>query len=134
MCGDPAGDRYFRAAPSSAVSNVSQLKTEDRIIALSIAVIYILYPAVGFISRFDYHVEVLAIPAFIAALIYDGKRTLGMGFGLACRPPAGFGAKTEILGVGSKTEVATRNSFLFFLQGDAFQGVRQRRPRQPELI
>ena len=30
---------------------------------------YLLYPAVGFISRFDFHIEVFAIPAFIAAFL-----------------------------------------------------------------
>lgn len=35
--------------------------------ALVLAIAYLLYPATGFISRFDFHPEALAIPAFIFA-------------------------------------------------------------------
>lgn len=44
-------------------------KIEDAFIALILAALYLLYPAVGFISRFDFHIEVFAIPAFIAAFL-----------------------------------------------------------------
>jgi uncharacterized membrane protein len=36
-------------------------------LALASAAAYLLYPAIGFIDRFDFHPEALAIPAFIAA-------------------------------------------------------------------
>jgi len=36
-------------------------------LALAVAAAYLLYPAIGFIERFDFHPEALAIPAFIAA-------------------------------------------------------------------
>jgi len=36
-------------------------------LALAIAATYLLYPAVGFVNRFDFHPEALAISAFIAA-------------------------------------------------------------------
>jgi uncharacterized membrane protein len=36
-------------------------------LALASAAAYLLYPAIGFIERFDFHPEALAIPAFIAA-------------------------------------------------------------------
>jgi uncharacterized membrane protein len=36
-------------------------------LALATAAAYLLYPAIGFIDRFDFHPEALAIPAFIAA-------------------------------------------------------------------
>ncbi|MBE9506812.1 MAG: DUF2079 domain-containing protein [Chloroflexi bacterium] len=36
-------------------------------LALAIAAAYLLYPAVGFVNRFDFHPEALAISAFIAA-------------------------------------------------------------------
>jgi len=35
--------------------------------ALAVAAAYLLYPAIGFTERFDFHPEALAIPAFIAA-------------------------------------------------------------------
>jgi len=44
-------------------------KLQDRLISLSLAAVYLLYPAVGYISRFDFHIEVFAIPAFIAAFL-----------------------------------------------------------------
>jgi len=36
-------------------------------LALAVAAAYLLYPAIGFTERFDFHPEALAIPAFIAA-------------------------------------------------------------------
>lgn len=36
-------------------------------LALAAATVYLLYPAIGFIDRFDFHPEAFAIPAFIAA-------------------------------------------------------------------
>ncbi len=46
---------------------LAKLKTGDRFVAAAIASVYLLYPAVGFIARFDFHTEVFAIPAFVAA-------------------------------------------------------------------
>ena len=51
------------------------VKLQDKVIALLLALMYLLYPAVGFIARFDFHIEVVAIPAFVAAfLAMDRKR------------------------------------------------------------
>jgi uncharacterized membrane protein len=36
-------------------------------LALAVAAAYLLYPATGFVNRFDFHPEAFAIPAFIAA-------------------------------------------------------------------
>ncbi len=36
-------------------------------LALAVSAAYLLYPAIGFIDRFDFHPEALAIPAFVAA-------------------------------------------------------------------
>ncbi len=44
-------------------------KLQDRLIGFMMAGIYLLYPAVGFIARFDFHIEVFAIPAFILAFV-----------------------------------------------------------------
>jgi uncharacterized membrane protein len=55
------------ASASIPIYMLAKLKTDDRVIALAISAIYLVYPAVGFISRFDFHPEVFAIPAFVAA-------------------------------------------------------------------
>lgn len=39
----------------------------DLIVALALAAVYILYPATGYLSRFDFHIEVFVVPSFIAA-------------------------------------------------------------------
>ncbi len=52
-------------------------RLEDSLIALVISIAYLLYPAVGFIARFDFHIEVFAIPAFMAAFLFmERKRWL----------------------------------------------------------
>ncbi|MEM7799207.1 MAG: DUF2079 domain-containing protein [Chloroflexota bacterium] len=38
--------------------------------AVGFAAVYLLTPALGFIIRFDFHIEFLAIPAFVAAILY----------------------------------------------------------------
>ncbi len=47
---------------------LARYKLENEIIALALAAAYLLYPAVGFTARFDFHIEVFAIPAFIASV------------------------------------------------------------------
>jgi uncharacterized membrane protein len=50
-------------------------------LALAVAVSYLLYPAVGFVNRFDFHPEVLAVPAFLfafEALDRDHVRAAGL--------------------------------------------------------
>lgn len=42
-------------------------RLQQRLVPLVIAAVYLLYPALGFIARFDFHVEAFAIPAFFAA-------------------------------------------------------------------
>jgi len=46
---------------------LARYKLSNPAVALAVAAAYLLYPAVGFIGRFDFHIEVFAIPAFIAA-------------------------------------------------------------------
>lgn len=52
------------AIPIYALGN---LKLKNRWLALVFAAVYLIYPAVGFTARFDFHIEVFVIPAFIAA-------------------------------------------------------------------
>jgi len=65
------------ASASIPIYLLAKLKTGERSIALSIAAVYLLYPAVGFISRFDFHAEIFAIPAFIAAFYMMEKGRWG---------------------------------------------------------
>jgi uncharacterized membrane protein len=44
-------------------------KLADPSVSLAIVGAYLLYPALGFIARFDFHIEALAIPALIAAFL-----------------------------------------------------------------
>ena len=46
-------------------------------VALAIVIAYLLYPTVGFIARFDFHIEVFAIPAFIGAFYAMSKDRWG---------------------------------------------------------
>jgi len=46
---------------------LAQHKLSSPTVALAVVASYLLYPAVGFTGRFDFHIEVFAIPAFIAA-------------------------------------------------------------------
>ncbi len=57
------------AAAAIPIYLLAKDKLHDRLIAVALAAIYLLYPAVGFISRFDFHIEAFAIPAFIAAFL-----------------------------------------------------------------
>ncbi len=40
---------------------------ESKVAALGITAVYLLFPALGYMARFDFHIEVFAIPAFLAA-------------------------------------------------------------------
>jgi uncharacterized membrane protein len=46
---------------------LARRRLDDAWLALAVSTVYLLYPAIGFIDRFDFHPEALAIPAFIAA-------------------------------------------------------------------
>lgn len=47
--------------------NLARRRLPDSVWPLLVTLIYLLYPALGFISRFDFHIESFAIPAFLAA-------------------------------------------------------------------
>jgi uncharacterized membrane protein len=55
------------AAGALPLYRLARRRLESPWLALVVAAAYLLYPATGFIERFDFHPEVLAIPAFIAA-------------------------------------------------------------------
>jgi uncharacterized membrane protein len=55
------------AAGAIPLYRLAQRRLNSPWLALAAAAAYLLYPAVGFIERFDFHPEALAIPAFIAA-------------------------------------------------------------------
>ncbi|MDX1415937.1 MAG: DUF2079 domain-containing protein [Candidatus Promineifilaceae bacterium] len=57
------------ASAAIPIYQLAILKLRDRLIAILISTCYLLYPAVGFIARFDFHIEVFAIPAFVAAFL-----------------------------------------------------------------
>ena len=40
---------------------------ESKVAALGITAVYLLFPALGYMARFDFHIEIFAIPAFLAA-------------------------------------------------------------------
>lgn len=46
---------------------LTNFKLQNQKVALALAAVYLLYPPLGFIARFDFHIEVFVIPAFIAA-------------------------------------------------------------------
>jgi uncharacterized membrane protein len=49
------------------IYRLAQRKLSSDLMALSLTVAYLLYPAIGFLARFDFHIEIFAIPAFLAA-------------------------------------------------------------------
>jgi len=55
------------AAGAVPLYRLAQRRLNSTGLALVLAAAYLLYPATGFVNRFDFHPEVLAIPAFIAA-------------------------------------------------------------------
>jgi uncharacterized membrane protein len=55
------------AAGAIPLYRLAQRRLDSPRLALASAAAYLLYPAIGFIERFDFHPEALAIPAFIAA-------------------------------------------------------------------
>lgn len=55
-----------------------------RLAALLLALVYLTYPALGFINRFEFHEEVLAVPLLLAAFWwFDNGRTGWMSIALA---------------------------------------------------
>jgi uncharacterized membrane protein len=60
------------AAGAIPLYRLAQRRLDSPRLALASAAAYLLYPAIGFIERFDFHPEALAIPAFIAAFeVFD---------------------------------------------------------------
>ncbi len=61
---------------------LAQHKLQNRWLALTFAAVYLAYPALGYIARFDFHIEVFAIPAFIAAfyMLETGRWTAASWF------------------------------------------------------
>ncbi len=55
------------AAGAIPLYRLAQRRLDNPWLALAVMAAYLLYPAIGFIERFDFHPEALAIPAFIAA-------------------------------------------------------------------
>jgi uncharacterized membrane protein len=55
------------AAGAIPLYRLAQRRLNSPWLALAVAAAYLLYPAIGFTERFDFHPETLAIPAFIAA-------------------------------------------------------------------
>jgi uncharacterized membrane protein len=55
------------AAGAIPLYRLAQRRLSNPWLALAVAAAYLLYPSIGFIDRFDFHPEALAIPAFIAA-------------------------------------------------------------------
>ena len=46
---------------------LARYKLSNSVVVWGVVTAYLLYPALGFIARFDFHIEFFAIPAFIAA-------------------------------------------------------------------
>jgi len=66
------------AAAAIPLYRLAQRRLKDTGLALAVAAAYLLCPAIGFINRFDFHPEALAIPAFIAAFdALDRDNTTG---------------------------------------------------------
>ena len=83
------------ASAAIPIYYLAKLKLEDDIVAAAIALIYLLYPAVGYVARFDFHIEVFVIPAFIAAfyMMETGRWNLASFFlviPLLCKENMGF--------------------------------------------
>ena len=46
---------------------LAQRKLSSALMASALTVAYLAYPALGFLTRFDFHIEIFAVPAFLAA-------------------------------------------------------------------
>ena len=46
---------------------IAQRRLSSDLMATALAIAYLLYPALGFLARFDFHTEIFAVPAFLAA-------------------------------------------------------------------
>lgn len=83
------------ASAAIPIYYLAKLKLDDDLVAAVIAIVYLLYPAIGFIVRFDFHIEVFVIPAFIAAfyMMETGRWRLASLFliiPLLCKENMGF--------------------------------------------
>ncbi len=70
------------ASAAMPIYLLAQHKLHDRWMALTFAAVYLLYPALGYITRFDFHIEVFAIAPFIAAfyMLETGRWTAASWF------------------------------------------------------
>ena len=76
---------------------LADFKLKNSNVALALAAVYLLYPPLGFIARFDFHIEVFVIPAFIAAfyMMETGRWSWASFFlviPLLCKENMGFTA------------------------------------------
>ncbi|MFK7802987.1 MAG: DUF2079 domain-containing protein, partial [Anaerolineae bacterium] len=83
------------ASATIPIYYLAKLKLQDDVVAAALAIVYLLYPAIGFIARFDFHIEIFVIPAFIAAfyMMETGRWSLASFFlfiPLLCKENMGF--------------------------------------------
>ena len=77
------------------IFRIAQRKLSSTVMATVLAMAYLLYPALGFMARFDFHIEVFAVPALLAAFdAMDQDRwkfaTLWLAIPLLCKENLGL--------------------------------------------
>jgi uncharacterized membrane protein len=87
------------ASAAIPIYYLAKLKLQDDVVAAALAMIYLLYPAIGFVVRFDFHIEIFVIPAFIAAfyMMETGRWQMASFFlviPLLCKENMGFTVTT----------------------------------------
>ena len=74
---------------------LAELKLKNKSVALAIAAMYLLYPAVGFLARFDFHMGAIAVPLFMFAFLAMEKQrwkqaTVWLLLALLCKENMGI--------------------------------------------
>jgi uncharacterized membrane protein len=77
------------------VFRLARRKLSSDLLASALTIAYLLYPALGFLARFDFHAEIFAVPAFLAAFdAMDRDRwntaTLWLSVPLLCKENLGL--------------------------------------------
>ncbi len=77
------------------VYRLADAEIQDRRVASAFALLYLLYPAVGFLARFDFHAEALVVPLLLMALWTWKSRRFGLAslwliLALCCREETGL--------------------------------------------
>ena len=106
------------AAGALCVFAIAEHRLQSRSTALAFAATYLLYPAIGFVNRFDFHPVALSIPLLLTGILCVERRRWGLaaiclGATMLCKEDMGLAVGTFALAVAFSIDKKALGCALF---------------------